>query len=128
MESFAKRILVHVGFKRKLSGLMFLSIETTPEGPYIPLLGNYAPKCHAMEGIMGPNSLMAIYVDPLGTSNLQVSEGNAGEFFANDAGERKRIAAGFFGEIVAKGVRRHGRDSSIVLRGTTSVALESPKP
>ena len=31
------------------------------------LLGNWAPKYHTIEGIMGPNSLMVVYVDPLGT-------------------------------------------------------------
>ena len=37
-----------------------------PEGPYIQLLGNQAPRYHTMEGIMDPNSLMVVYVGPLG--------------------------------------------------------------
>ena len=37
-----------------------------PEGPYIQPLGNAASKYHTIEGIMGPNSLMVVYVDPLG--------------------------------------------------------------
>ena len=36
-----------------------------PEGPYIQLLGNQAAKYHTIGGIMGPNSLMVVYVDPL---------------------------------------------------------------
>ena len=32
----------------------------TPEGPYIQLLGNWAPKYHTIEGIMGPNSLVVV--------------------------------------------------------------------
>ena len=36
-----------------------------PEGPYIQLLGNSAPKYHTIQGIMGPDSLMVVYVDPL---------------------------------------------------------------
>ena len=39
-----------------------------PEGPYIQLLGNKAPKCPTVEGTMGPHSLMVVYVDPLGKS------------------------------------------------------------
>ena len=35
------------------------------EGPHIQLLGNQAPKYHTIEGIMGPTSLMVVYVDPL---------------------------------------------------------------
>ena len=35
------------------------------EGSYVQLLGNEAPKCHATEGIVCPNSLMVVYVDPL---------------------------------------------------------------
>ena len=37
-----------------------------PEGPYIQLLGNQASKYHTIEGIMSPNTLMVVYVDPLG--------------------------------------------------------------
>ena len=44
----------------------FSFILDYPEGPYIQLLGNLAPKYHTIEGIMGPNSRMVVYVDPLG--------------------------------------------------------------
>ena len=37
-----------------------------PEGPYIQPLGNSAPKYHTIPGIMGPSSLMVVYLDPLG--------------------------------------------------------------
>ena len=40
-----------------------------PEGPDIQLLGNQAPKYRTIEGILGPNSLMVVYVDPLGWSS-----------------------------------------------------------
>ena len=46
---------------------MFVNLRF-PEGPYIKLLGNLAPKYHTIEEIMGPNSLMVVYVDPLGGS------------------------------------------------------------
>ena len=41
--------------------------EGSPEGPYVQLLRNLAPKSHTVEGTMGPNSLMVVYVDPLGS-------------------------------------------------------------
>ena len=43
-----------------------LSGSAYPEGPYIQLLENSAPKYHTIEGIVGPNSLTVVYVDPLG--------------------------------------------------------------
>ena len=39
----------HLVFLRKT-----VSWEAYPEGPYIQLLGNQAPKYHIIEGIMGP--------------------------------------------------------------------------
>ena len=48
------------------NGFAETSTMAFPEGPYIQLLGNEAPKYHTIEGIMGPNSLMVVYVDPLG--------------------------------------------------------------
>ena len=42
------------------------------EGPYILLLGTSAPKYHTIEGIMGPNSLMVVYVDPLRKAMLVI--------------------------------------------------------
>ena len=44
-----------------------ITIVPSPEGPYIQLLRNQAPKYHSIEGVMGPNSLMVVYVDPLGS-------------------------------------------------------------
>ena len=46
-------------------------MKVFPERPYIQPLGNKAPKCHTIEGIMGPNSLMIVYVD-LGFSLLRL--------------------------------------------------------
>ena len=36
------------------------------EGPYILLLWNEVPKNHYRDGLMGPNSIMAVCMDPLG--------------------------------------------------------------
>ena len=55
---------------------------TFPEGPYIyiyicKLLGNWAPKYHTIEGIMGPNSLLVVHVDPLRfTPQLDSAQGS----------------------------------------------------
>ena len=49
---------------------MFSSVFCSPEGPCIQLLGNSAPKYHTIEGIMGPHSLMVLYVDPLGEVDI----------------------------------------------------------
>ena len=45
---------------------MVYSLQANPEGPCIQLLGNLAPIDHTIEGIMGPNSLMVVYVSPGG--------------------------------------------------------------
>ena len=42
-----------------------------PEGSYIQLLG-YKPQNTIIEGIVGPNSLIFVYVDPLGIDQLSV--------------------------------------------------------
>ena len=44
---------------------------TILEGPDIQLLGNKALRYHTIEGNMGPNSLMVVYVDPLGISQYE---------------------------------------------------------
>ena len=51
----------------KTSGL-----NSFPKGPYIQLLGNYAPKYRTIVGIMGPNSLMVAYVHPPGKYGFRV--------------------------------------------------------
>ena len=62
------------GAYRKVPSQLYVSIagisQCYPEGPHIQPLGNWAPKCHTIEGIMGPNSLLVVYVDPLGYSCL----------------------------------------------------------
>ena len=45
---------------------VYCQIATILEGPYIQLLGNKAPTYHTIEGNMGPNSLLVVYVEPLG--------------------------------------------------------------
>ena len=41
--------------------------------PYIQLLRNWAPNYHIIEVIMGPNSLVVVYVDPLGSLGIHDS-------------------------------------------------------
>ena len=36
------------------------------EGPYTLPLWNYRPKNHNGDGLLGPDSIMVVYVDPLG--------------------------------------------------------------
>ena len=57
--------------ERMPTGAYSRALKPFPEGPYIQLLGNYAPKYHTIEGIMGPNFLMVVYVDPLGLEVLE---------------------------------------------------------
>ena len=37
------------------------------EGPYTLLLWNWAPKTIKEDGLLGPNSIVVVYMDPLGT-------------------------------------------------------------
>ena len=46
-----------------------------PEVPYIQRLGISAPKFYTVEGIMGPSSLMVVYVDPLGVQPQKFRSG-----------------------------------------------------
>ena len=43
-------------------GIILVSIPEVPDIQFWEL----GPKYHTMEGILGPNSLMVVYVDPLG--------------------------------------------------------------
>ena len=42
---------------------------TQEEGQYILLLWNQAPRNHIADGLLGPNSIMVVYMHPLGTQN-----------------------------------------------------------
>ena len=44
----------------------FLYCFTKPRGSTDTTIKELGPKYHTVEGIMGPNSLMVVYVDPLG--------------------------------------------------------------
>ena len=46
--------------------LTFIGIARVPRGSIYTTIRELAPKYHTIEGIMGPNSLMDVYVDPLG--------------------------------------------------------------
>ena len=37
-----------------------------PQGTYTLPLWNYSPQNHNRDGLLGPNSTMVVYIDPLG--------------------------------------------------------------
>ena len=43
-----------------------MQIKADPEGPHIQPLGNWDPEFLLQYGIWGPNSLIVVYMDPLG--------------------------------------------------------------
>ena len=42
------------------------------EGPYTLLLWNWVPKDHPHYGFLGPNSIIVVYMDPLGKVGRQL--------------------------------------------------------
>ena len=52
--------------------------EEIPEGPYVLLLWNQVPKKQYREGLLGPNSIMVVYMDPLGIHSRDGPVANAG--------------------------------------------------